>query len=329
MPAVAMAMARQGRSGGMVYANDSKSFGGNPLRVQVSPPAQQHMHKVLVIVGPTASGKSGLAVDLAKKLDGEVVSADSRQVYRGLDIGSGKVTKREMKNIPHFMLDVASPKKVFTASDYIYRGRKIIDDICARGKLPIICGGTGFYIDTLVGRILMPDVEPDMPLRYELEKLTTAELFSQLEAIDPIRAKNIDKHNPRRLVRAIEIAKAIGKSPVADVGLIYQTQWIGINPDLGILDKKIHDRLLSRIKQGMLNEAKQLHAAGLSWKRMEKLGLEYRYLALYLQGKYTKKEMLEELEMRIRQYARRQITYWKRNHEIKWFTSPAEALRSF
>lgn len=274
---------------------------------------------IIVIVGPTASGKSAYAVKLAKKINGEVISADSRQVYKGLDIGTGKITKKEMRGIPHHLLDVVSPKKVFTASEYRIEGHQVLKEILSRGNIPIICGGTGFYIDVLLGRIEMPDVPPSPVLRAKLEKKSAQALHAMLKKIDARRAKDIDAQNPVRLVRAIEIAKALGHVPRQKPKLLpYRIEWIGLKPDENTLRKKIHARLLARMKQGMLLEAKRLHKSGVSYKRMHALGLEYRYLALLLQKKITKKEMLEQLENRIWDYAQRQTRYWKRNTEIRW-----------
>jgi tRNA dimethylallyltransferase len=279
----------------------------------------RRMQKIVVIVGPTASGKSSLAVKLAKKIKGEVISADSRQVYKGLDVGTGKITKKEMQGVPHHLLDVANPKKVFSANEFVELGRKAIEDIFARGKVPIVCGGTGFYIDALLGRIALPAVPPNPKLRAQLSQKTTAQLFSILKKLDPRRAKDIDAKNPVRLIRAIEIAKALGKVPAAKPEpLPYAIEWIGIKPDEKKLRAKIHKRLHDRMKSGMLREAQKLHNAGLSYKRMDQLGLEYRYLALLMQKKITKAEMLEKLENEIWQYAKRQMTYFKRNEEIGW-----------
>lgn len=285
--------------------------------------------KILVIVGPTASGKTALAVDIARAYDGEVVSADSRQVYRGLNIGSGKVTKREMAGIRHHMLDIASPKKVYTASDFKKDGRAAIEDILKRGKLPIVCGGTGFYIDTLLGRVSLPDVPPNPKLRAQLSRKSVEELFALLQKKDPHRAANIDARNPVRLIRALEIVQKLGKVPMPRKNNEpYATEWIGIKPDNDVLRKKIHDRLLQRMKVGMLAEARTLHSKGLSYKRMHTLGLEYRYLALHLQGELSKEQMLVELENKIWDYAQSQMRYWKRNTEINWYTpeSAREAL---
>lgn len=281
--------------------------------------AHHKKRKVIVVVGPTASGKSALAVKLARKRNGEVISADSRQVYKGLNIGTGKITKKEMRGIPHHLLDVASPKKVFTAQQFMEKGRLALADIAKRGKTAVICGGTGFYIDALLGRISLPDVPPDPKLRAKLAKKSSPELFALLKKLDPRRAREIDRHNPVRLVRAIEIAHALGKVPARGAEHTHtKVEWIGIKPSSALLRKRIHTRLLARIKQGMVREAAQLHKGGLSWRRMEELGLEYRWLARFLQGKVTKKEMLEHLERDIRHYAKRQMTYWRRNQGIRW-----------
>ena len=278
-------------------------------------------------MGPTSSGKSALAVELAKKFDGEVISADSRQVYRGLNIGTGKITKREMRGVPHHLLDVVSPKRKFSADDYVRHARTAIRGIASRGKLPIVAGGTGFYIDALIGRIALPNVPPNPKLRAQLEKKSAAQLFALLKKKDPRRAKTIEPQNKRRLIRALEIAQAIGKSPnVARQGLAtYDALWIGIAPPMKELEKKIAIRLFARIRQGMVTEAKRLHAGGLSYKRMEELGLEYRSLARFLQGVITRNQMTDELNRAIRKYAIRQIRYWKRNKDIRWFKDAGAA----
>ena len=277
--------------------------------------------KIYVIVGPTASGKSAYAVDLARRVGGEVISADSRQVYKGLNIGTGKITKKEMKGVPHHLLDVTSPKKVFTAHDFVQKAKPLMEKILKAGKSVVICGGTGFYIDALLGRITLPNVPPNRELRGKLTGKSAPQLFAMLKKLDARRAREIDRQNPVRLVRAIEIATTLGKvtkpekrkSPLPD----YEEIWIGMKTAEIPLREKIHTRLLSRMT-GMVREAKKLHAGGLSYKRMENLGLEYRYLALLLQKEITKEEMLTQLENRIWDYSRRQLRYWKRNTEIKW-----------
>lgn len=275
--------------------------------------------KIVVIVGPTCSGKTALSIRLAKSFNGEVISADSRQVYRGLNIGTGKVTKKEIAGVPHHLLDVASPKRVYTAHDFTHDGRKAIDRIVKREKLPIVAGGTGFYIDALVGSISLPNVPPNPVLRKKLEKKTAEQLFKLLERKDSVRALSIDKDNPVRLIRALEIAEALGKNPPSVSEPIYDILWIGIAPKKEILKKKINERLLARMKQGMIREGTSLRKSGLSHKRMEALGLEYRYLSRLLRKTITKKEFLTELEQEINHFTKRQMTYWKRNKKITWF----------
>ncbi len=273
--------------------------------------------KILVIVGPTASGKSALAVRLARRFNAEIISADSRQVYRGLDVGTGKMTKREMHGVRHHLLDIVSPKQTCTAHDYVIAARRSIADITARGKLPIVVGGTGFYIDALVGRITLPDVPADQALRAKLHVKATAQLFALLKKRDSRRAKSIDPHNKVRLVRALEVARALGKSPTPQPRNNYDLLWIGIEVVPTALAANIHTRLLKRIP-GMIAEAKRLHTSGLSYKRMNEFGLEYRYLARLLQKKLMRKAFEFELEHQIRHYAKRQLTYWRRNKEIHW-----------
>ncbi len=299
----------------------------NPVKTPKNRP------QIYVIVGPTASGKTAYSIKLAKKVGGEIISADSRQVYKGLDIGSGKVTKKEMAGIPHHLLDVISPKKVFTVSDFKKLADKKIKEIIARGKTPIIVGGTGFYIQAVVDNLVLPEVEPNKKLRSELSKKTPAQLFAMLKKLDSARAKTIDSQNPVRLIRAIEIAKKLGKVPELrsptsrepEVGLRnsqYDFEIIGIKIDQEKLNKKIYKRLVERIKSGMVAEVKKIHQNGVSWKRLENLGLEYRHVSRFLHppagGKITKQEMIEQLYREIVKYSKRQLTWFKRDKRIRW-----------
>lgn len=274
--------------------------------------------KIIVILGQTSTGKSDFAVEIAKKVGGEVISADSRQVYKGMDLGTGKITKKEMQGIPHHLLDILSPKKVFSVSDFQKLADKKIKEIISRGKVPIICGGTGFYIDAVINGSILPEVPPNKKLRDTLEKKSAEHLFKMLSKLDPSRAKSIDLRNKVRLVRAIEIAKALGSVPKVSNENKYDTLKIGLTLPDDILKERIYTRLLARMKKGMIKEIKNLHESGISWKRMEALGLEYRYGALYLQGKLTKVEMLEKLNTEIWHFAKRQKTWFKRDKEILW-----------
>jgi tRNA dimethylallyltransferase len=276
--------------------------------------------KIIVILGPTASGKSDLAVDIALQYDGEVVSADSRQVYAGLDIGTGKITPPEMRGIPHYLLNVADPREQYSVAHYKRDAEKAIDDIFSRGKLPILCGGTGLYIQAIVNNILPPEITPDKDLREELAVKTADELFLILQNIDPTRAETIDAKNPRRLVRAIEIARSLGSVPkIPEMPKKYETLQIGIKTDAETLRSRIETRLEKRLNEGMIEEAEELYKNGLSFERMDELGLEYRYLAKYAQGKITREDVKNELAVKIRQYAKRQMTWFKRDERIQWF----------
>jgi len=286
--------------------------------------------KILIILGPTSSGKTDLAVDLAKKYNGEVISADSRQVFRGLDIGSGKVTKKEMRGIPHHLLDVASPNRAFSVIRFKKKADKVIADILKRGKLPIIAGGTGFYIQAIVDNIVLPEVKPNLILRKELEGLlkedrekAIKEMGMRLKKLDPRRFKEIDQKNPRRLMRAIEIATALGKVPkpkLTEDGLLsnYQFLQIGIRTDDDVLKKRIGGRFEERIKAGIVEEAENLHRKGLTWERMNEIGLAHKYIASYLKNKISKEEMIENSIKEEKQYAKRQKTWFKRDKRIIW-----------
>jgi tRNA dimethylallyltransferase len=281
---------------------------------------KKKLPKVLAIVGPTATGKSDLAVEMALLYNGEIISADSRQVYKGMDIGTGKITAQEMKGVPHYLLDVIKPKKIYDVELFKTEAEKAITDIVSRKKLPIVAGGTGFYIDALISGEIFPDVPANKKLRATLAKKSAEALMKEITKLDPRRAKALDPFNKVRIIRAIEIARALGSVPKVKRVKRYETLWIGLTLDPVKLREKIHTRLLKRINTGMISEISNLHKKGLSWKRLYELGLEYRYIGLYLQKKLTKEEMLTQLEQEIVHYAKRQMQWFKRNTDIKWFT---------
>lgn len=296
-----------------------------------SPISGTSMHKprIVAIVGPTASGKTALSVALAEHLGGEIISADSRQVYRGLDLGTGKVSKEEMRGVPHHLLDVVDPMTVYTVSDFKRDGITVLTGILERGHLPIIVGGTFMYLDTLLGRISLPEVPPNEVLRAELSTLSNEELFRRLAALDPARAETIDTDNPRRLVRAIEVATALGTVPKPNpVESPYEVLTIGLTLPGEELHTRIHDRLLARLEAGMLAEVDSLLASGVTHERLEDLGLEYRYLSRYRRGLLDYDTMVNELETKTRQFAKRQLTWLKRDASIQWF-HPSEQATIF
>ncbi|MES3031696.1 MAG: tRNA (adenosine(37)-N6)-dimethylallyltransferase MiaA [Patescibacteria group bacterium] len=266
------------------------------------------MKKIIVILGQTATGKSALAVKIAKKIDGEIISADSRQVYKGLDVGTGKVTKKEMHGVPHHLLDVANPKHKFTAALYKELAEEKIKEILTRGKTPIICGGTGFYIEAITKGVVFPEVPPNHKLRKQLTKKSAIALFLVLKKIDPERAKNIDPKNKVRIIRAIEIAKALGKVPeITEIKPKYKFIKIGLYLPRDLLKKKVEKRVKKMFQGGLLNEIKKLKRAGVSSKRLSELGFEYN------------NPTYEKVVSGTLQYAKRQMTWFKRDKEIKWF----------
>jgi len=268
-----------------------------------------------------------LAIKLAKKFNGEIVSADSRQVYKSLDIGTGKVTKKEMKGIPHHLLDVASPKRRFTVAQYRKLALKAINKIQKKNKIPILCGGTGFYIQAVVNGIIIPEVKPDWRLRSNLNKFPVEELYKILKKLDPRRAKTIEKKNKRRLVRAIEIIMKTKKPvpPFKKQPLPYPVLIIGIKKSLEELKKIIEKRFLKWLRQGLIKEVKNLKKSGLSWKKIEDFGIHYRVIAQYLQNKINYKEMIENSLKELRNYAKRQMTWFKRDKRIIWVKNYKEA----
>lgn len=281
--------------------------------------------KLIVILGPTASGKTDLSIKLARQFNGEIISADSRQVYKGLDIGSGKVTKKEMAKIPHHLLDVANPKRIFSVAQYQKQALRAIKKIQKNNHLPFLVGGTGFYIQSIVDGIVFPDVKPNTKLRKDLGKKSTSELFLMLSELDPERAKKIDGKNPARLIRALEIVLQT-KKPVPQITARaeFKTLQLGIKKSKSELQKLIAKRLRKRVV-GIIKEVKKLHVQGLSFKRLEQLGLEYKYTALYLQKKIDKAEMINLLQKEIEHFAKRQMTWFKKNTQIHWIKNQRQA----
>ena len=273
----------------------------------------------MVILGPTASGKSELAVQLAKQFNGEIISADSRQVYKYLDIATGKITQDEMCGVPHHLLDVVEPTEVFSVVDFKEHADKAIQTIHANNKLPILAGGTAFYIDAVVDNVVLSGVPANESLRNRLEEKTTEELMAKLEELDVKRLQEIDTNNRVRLIRSIEIATALGKVPRVEKNPQHDSLKIGIKISDEQLKANIVKRTKARLTNGMIEEAGELFEKhGVSYKRMEQLGLEYKFLSQYLQNKISLEELEEKIITGDWQYAKRQMTWWKRDEEIVW-----------
>jgi len=300
--------------------------------------------KIIVILGQTSTGKSDFAVEIAKRMNTEIISADSRQLYKRMDIGTGKITKKEMRGIPHHLLDIYSPSKTFTVNNFQKLANKKIAEILKKNKVPIICGGTGFYIDAVVNDTIFPNVPPNKKLREKLSKKPKEELLKILTKLDKERAKNIDVNNPVRIIRAIEIAKVLGRVPKLEnsntknektnsamAEFVSNSKFdvlkIGLILPPEILKERIRVRLLTRIKKGMIKEVENLHNSGVSWKRLSSFGLEYRHISQYLQKiknlptskrKELKNKMINNLYTDIWHFAKRQNTWFKRDPNIIW-----------
>ncbi|MDO8639029.1 MAG: tRNA (adenosine(37)-N6)-dimethylallyltransferase MiaA [Candidatus Daviesbacteria bacterium] len=297
------------------------------------------MKKVLVILGPTATGKTDVALQLAQKYNGELVSCDSRQVYNGLDIGTGKEASSkyqvvcikgkgfwEINGIRIWMYDACDPKKQFTVKDYVKEASKVIEDILKRGKLPIIVGGTGFYLKALLEGIPNLDIPVNKKLRGELEKLSLGDLQKKLQELSPEKWEQLnssDRNNSRRLLRSIELLSMYPYISNNQVTITndqkYDVLRIGLRAPREILNKRIDLRLVSRIDQGMITEAKKLHQNGLTFIRMKELGLEYSMLARLLKGEISENQLIEQLSVKIHQYAKRQMTWFNLQKNISWF----------
>ena len=276
------------------------------------------MNKLLVICGPTATGKTQFAIKLAKKFNGEIISADSRQVYIGMDIATGK-DRRMYGDVPVHMIDVVDPRENFSVAQYSVLANKAIEDIWNSGKLPILVGGTGLYIKAIVDGIETSIVPPDEKLRKDYANKGASELFHILNKINPQKANSMnesDRKNPRRLIRAIEISnwKEEGKDENRKIDVIM----IGLTAPREILYQLIDARVDKRMSEGMVGEVDQLLGNGVSHKRMQSFGLEYRLIDNYLTGKITEDILVETLKYKIHDFARRQLTWFKKDKRINW-----------
>jgi tRNA dimethylallyltransferase len=281
---------------------------------------------MVVIVGTNASGKSDLGIRLAQRFGAEIVSADSRQVYRGLDLGSGKIAPAQRKLVKHHLIDVAEVTAFYSLAQYQRAAYEAIDSIAAMGKLPLLVGGSGLYISAIVDGYQLSGVPPNEKLRGELEALPLADLVERLAKQDPEAAARTDRNNPRRLIRALEIA-ASGHSQGASRRNLprYDCLQLGLTWPREVLEKRIDERLRDRLAHGMIAEVEGLRARGVSDLALEKLGLEYRYITRYLRGEIRSVEELHtQLRTAIRQFAKDQMTWFKRDRRIFWLNTAGD-----
>ncbi|MCR4679625.1 MAG: tRNA (adenosine(37)-N6)-dimethylallyltransferase MiaA [Lachnospiraceae bacterium] len=276
------------------------------------------MEKLLVITGTNASGKSGLGIELARKYGAEVVSADSRQVFTGLDLGSGKVTPEEMKGVRHHLLDVAAPNDFFSLSDYQRLAYEAIDDILSRQKKAFLVGGTGLYVNSVVDGYNLSESAPDPEIRKQVEEKTLEELIEMLKEHNPAALERIDLKNKRRVERAVEKALA-GDKDENPSEKRYETFVIGVTWPREVLYERIHERLDRRLDQGMIDEVVKLREAGATDEFLYKLGLEYRYILMYLRGEFASfDDFYETLFKEIRHLAKEQMTWFRKRKDIHW-----------
>jgi len=278
--------------------------------------------KLVVLLGPTASGKSSLGITLAQRFNGEIISADSRQVYRGLDIGTAKVTPAEQALVPHHLLDVADPREVYTVAQFQRDTIAAINGILKRSHRPFLVGGSPHYIQAVVDNLDIPHIEPHPELRAQLEKRPLPELMEQLEELDPHIAATIDRQNSRRIIRALEVCLVSGK-PFSQQRTIseplYQSLLLGIEWPREVLYRRIDKRVDERMQQGMVQEVQRLLGEGISHQRLEALGLEYRYVSRWLLGAFeSEDEMVQRLKYAIHDFTRRQLTWFRKEKRIVW-----------
>jgi tRNA dimethylallyltransferase len=300
--------------------------------------------KLIAVVGPTASGKTSLGIALAQKFDGEIVSADSRQIYRGMDIGTAKASREELASVPHHLVDIRNPDEEYTVVDFKRDAVAAIDDIVARGKLPIVVGGTGLYVKSLLENLDIPKIKADPALRAAIEKDIAIEglaaVFEKLVALDPEAAYIVDPKNPRRIVRALEVALITGKPFTAQRVKSeprYNSLEIGINPPPDLLRERIDRRIDQMVADGLVNEVKNLLK---KYQRTDSLAasqpsslpiafdaIGYREIIDHLAGRMALDEAVAAIKLNTWHFAKRQVTWFKKDKNIQWIAEPTEAIK--
>lgn len=281
-------------------------------------------NKIIAVVGPTASGKTSYSVELAKQINGEIVSADSRLIYKGFDIASAKPTIEERQGIPHHMIDIIEPDIDYSAGLYAKDAKKCIDSIIAKGKTPIVAGGTGLYFNILFESYSLPNIEPDWNLRNDLSKLTFEQLYDILYDLDQSAVDLLEKNDKKKIIRYIEIVKGTGlplKEARGKCDNSYDVEWIGLNFPRDVLYERINNRVEIMIKNGLIDETKNLIAKyGRIPNIIDTIG--YKEVISALDGNFSMETAIEKLKQNTRNYAKRQLTWFRKNEEIKWNLYP-------
>lgn len=289
---------------------------------------EEYRPKLVVVLGPTASGKSALGISLAQHFDGEIISADSRQVYRDLDIGTAKVTAEEQALVPHHLLDIVDPQETYTVAQFQQDAITAIAGIIERGHVPLLVGGSPHYIQAVVDNLSIPSVPPQPELRARLEAQPLSDLLEQLEQLDPQSAASIDRHNPRRVIRALEVCLITGK-PFSELRgkaqPLYRSLLLGVQWPRPLLYQRIDARVDERMRQGMVQEVRDLLACGITHERLDAFGLEYRFISRWLRGEFaSEEEMVQRLKYAIHDFTRRQLTWFRRDTRISWIEGGAQ-----
>ena len=285
------------------------------------------VNKVLVILGQTAVGKSKLAMELAGKLDGEIISADSMQVYIGMDIGTAKPTKNELNEIPHHLINVIAPDKTWSVSDFVSNAKTIIEDIVRREKLPIVVGGTGLYLNALIEGYAFPMIQADPEIRKRLEgeakSFGSGHLYEKLKKADPDAASKIHFNDTKRIIRALEVIELTGK-PMSQAqtknenNLPYEIMIVGLEIDRKMLYERIEKRVDQMLKAGLVDEVRNLIKEGYDDKLSSMQAIGYKEVAEHLRGKYSYEEMVNILKQNTRNFAKRQMTWFRRFKNVNW-----------
>ena len=280
--------------------------------------------KITAIVGPTASGKTSFAIDYARKNNGEIISADSRLVYKGFDIGTAKPTADEMQGIKHYLIDIVEPFESYSVAQYVNDAQNAIDEIVAKGKLPIIAGGTGLYLKALLEGYDFPQMEINYEFRESLKKFDSEYLHDELTKLDAETAKNIDKNDKKKIIRSLEVIDAL-KRPLSEVRgkkeHPYVVEWIGLNFPRQELYERINKRVDSMIELGLVEETRKLLE---KYGRVQNLihTIGYQEIIDFLDGKMPLNDAVEKLKQNTRNYAKRQLTWFRKNENIKWNCYP-------
>ncbi len=288
------------------------------------------LKKIIAVAGPTASGKTALAIEIAKRFGGEIVSCDSMQIYKFMDVGTAKPDKDELVAAKHHMIDIVHPSEKCSVADFVKLARNCIDDIIERGKLPILAGGTGLYMDSVLENIVFEDFGSDPDFRTEMQKLADAEgvdtVHELLKERDPQAAEKIHPNNVRRVIRALEVCYLTGKT-FTQVNLesrreqVYDALILGIDAERELLYDRINKRVDKMMEDGLLKEVQALKEMGIGRDTTAMQAIGYKEILEFLEGRATLDEAVEKIKMESRRYAKRQMTWFGRNDKIQWVST--------